>query len=42
MAEKIQRGNKEIRKAKKPKAAPAQGPSPFIVTSAKPGGGKKG
>ena len=43
MANKDQRGNKEVRKAKQPKAKAAPGPSPFIVTPGKtPGGAKKG
>ncbi len=43
MANKDQRGNKEVRKAKQPKAAAAPAASPFIVTPGKtPSGGKKG
>jgi hypothetical protein len=43
MADKSQRGGKEIRKAKQPKAKPAPAASPFIVTPGKsPGGSKKG
>jgi hypothetical protein len=43
MGNRDQRGNKEARKPKQPKAAAAPGPSPFIVTPGKsPGGGKKG
>ena len=42
MGNRDQRGNKEARKPKQAKAAPAPGPSPFIVTPGKPTGGKKG
>jgi len=42
MANKGQHGNKEIRKAKQPKAKAATSASPFIVTPGKsPGGAKK-
>lgn len=42
MADKGQRGNKEVRKAKQPKAKAPPGPSPFIVTPGKsPSGGAK-
>ena len=43
MANKDQRGNKEIRKAKQPKTKTAPATSSFIVTPGKtPSGGKKG
>jgi hypothetical protein len=42
MANNDQRGNKEIRKAKQPKAKAAPAASAFIVTPGKPPGGKKG
>ena len=43
MANKDQRGNKEVRKAKQPKAKPGPELSKFIVTPGKtPAGGKKG
>ncbi len=42
MANKDQRGNKEVRKAKQPKAKVAPTTSPFIVTPGKtPPGAKK-
>jgi hypothetical protein len=42
MANKDQRGNKEVRKAKQPKAKAAATVSPFIVTPGKsPPGSKK-
>jgi hypothetical protein len=42
MADKGQRGNKEVRKAKQPKAKAAPATSSFIVTPGKtPAGGKK-
>jgi hypothetical protein len=43
MGNRDQRGNKEARKPKQAKAAPAPAASPFIVTPGKtPSGGKKG
>ena len=43
MANKDQRGNKEVRKAKQPKAKAPTATSSFIVTQGKtPSGGKKG
>ena len=41
MANKDQRGNKEVRKAKKPKAAPVAAASKFIVTPGKTPPGSK-
>ncbi len=41
MGNRDQRGNKEARKPKQAKAAPAPEASRFIVTPAKPSGGKK-
>lgn len=41
MADKGQRGNKEVRKAKQPKAKAATSASPFIVTPGKSPGAKK-
>jgi hypothetical protein len=43
MANKDQRGNKEVRKAKQPKTKAPPAASSFIVTPGKtPSGGKKG